>query len=591
MKRIFIIITLCCASFAYGQNNFMLAEDYFRQGEYEKASQIYESLLKKNPFNTNYLKRLITCFQETDQYQKADSFLRKTLVTNPVQKYIHVEIGYNYERQQLLDSAKIEYKKALDYIDINPSLGGIIGRMFRQNNSLDNAILAYTKTMELNKNANYQFQVAQIYGEKGDFEKMFDSYIALVDKNESYIGTVQRLSSRYVTDDPANKNNIALKRSLLRKSISNPKNIWNELLSWLFSKQKEYGKAFIQEKALFKRDPEYIDNIITLGKIAFDDQDYFVAKDCFDFLLKNTNFIDEKVNAELYLLKISVALEEDNTADQFERVLKSYGVNANTIAVQIAYADFLTFQQNAPEKAEEILEKALSFSRSKFQKARIKLKLGEVLVFTGRFNKALVYFSQVQTKLKNHPLSQQARFKVAQTSYFKGDFKWAMAQLKVLKGSTTQLIANDAVDLFLVISDNEPKDSIPSGLKEYAQADLLAYQNKDSEALAILQEIHKKYTGFPVEDEALFKQAQILTKLKKYDEALLTFAKVVALDSQGILNDDVYYRVAQLYHFQLNLPEKAKEYYQKIIFEYPSSIYLVDARKRYRELRGDSINQ
>ncbi len=590
MKRIFLVIALFYACFTYSQNNFMLAESYFRQGEYEKALQIYKSLLDRNPFNTTYLKKLVTCYQETDQFQKAEDLLRTSLAKNSAQKYLHVELGYNYERQQMIDLAKKEYATALQAIEVNPSLGGMVGRMFRQNNSLDNAILAYTKTMELNPNSSYQFQVAQIYGEKGEFDKMFDAYIELVNKNDSYIGTVQRLASRYVSDDPTDKNNIALKRSLLRKSVSNPKNVWNELLSWLFSKQKEYGKAFIQEKALFKRDPQYLENIVTLGKIAFDDQDYIAAKDCFTFLLNNTNFIDEKINSELYLLRVAVATEDLEAEQKFEKVLKLYGINTNTIRIQVEYADFLTFQKGQPKRAEAILEEALTFSKSKFQKARIKIKLGEVLVFTGRFNKALIYFSQVQTKLKNHPLSQEARFKVAQTSYFKGDFTWAMAQLKILKGSTTQLIANDAVDLFLVISDNQPQDSIPSGLKQYAKADLLAYQNKNEEALLVLKEIHEKFKGFPVEDEALFKEAEVMVKMKKYEEAIANFEQVISMNPEGILNDDAYYQIAELYNNKLNLPEKAKEYYQKIIFDYASSIYLVDARKKYRQLRGDDIN-
>lgn len=589
MKKLFFLIFLVTISFSYAQNEVRLAENYLRQGEYEKATQIYQNLYKRNPFNTTYLKKLATCYQELDQYQRADSLIRSALNSNAAQKYLHVELGYNYERQQKMDSAQTEYQKALEAIEINPSFGGIVGRMFRQNNSLDNAILAYTKTMELNPNANYRFQVAQIYGEQGEFAKMFESYVDLVDTNENYIGTVQRLSSRFITDDPSNKNNIALKRALLKKSVSNPKNVWNELLSWLFTKQKEYSKALIQEKALFKRDPQYIENIRTLGKVAFEDGDYQVAEECFSFLLEHTNFIDEKINAELYLLRIAAKTEQEDAGELFESVLKTYGVNANTIAIQIEYADFLTFQKDNPEKAESILENALNFTKSKFQQAQIKLKLGEVLVFTGRFNKALIYFSQVQTKLKNHPLSQEARFKVAQTSYFKGDFKWAMAQLKVLKGSTTQLIANDAVDLFLIISDNQPQDSIPSGLREYAKADLLSYQNKNQEAFDILQTIHSKYKGFPIEDEALFKEAKVLIKQKKYEDALQSFSKVIALDPEGILNDDAYFQMAELYNTQLNLPEKAKEYYQKIIFEYPSSIYLVDARKKFRQLRGDQI--
>ena len=590
MKNIFLIIALFSVSFVLCQNSSSLAESYFREGEYEKASQIYESLEKNNPFNTRYLKRLITCYQETSNYEKAADLLQKKLLNNPSQHYLRIEIGYNFDRQQKTALAKKEYDFAVDAITSNPSLGGIMGRMFQQNNLLDYAIEAYSKTMRLYKNASYEFQIAQIYGEKGEFEKMFDSYTQLIDKDENYLGGVQRFTSRYINEDATNSNNIAFKKSLLKKSISNPKNVWNELLSWLFTKQKEYGKAFIQEKALFNRDPAYIETVFRLAKIAFENNDITTAKKCFDFILEKTNFIEEKITAELYLLKIAVKTTAKNSASLFEKTLQEYGVNRNSLEIQLEFADYLTFKRNNPSKAIEVLEKALLLSTSKFKNARIKLKLGEVLVFTGRFNKALLYFSQVQTQLKNHPLSQQARFKVAQTSYFKGDFKWAKSQLKILKGSTTQLIANDAVDLFLVISDNEPKDSIPSGLIDFAKADLLAYQNKNTEAIAIYSAMAQKYQGQNIEDDVLFNQAALYLKENQYENTISNLLKIISINAEGILVDDSYYLLAEVYKNKIKDTEKASEYYQKIIFEKPSSIYLVDARKKYREIRGDIIN-
>ena len=590
MKNIFLIIALFSVSFVLCQNSSSLAESYFREGEYEKASQIYESLEKNNPFNTRYLKRLITCYQETSNYEKAADLLQKKLLNNPSQQYLRIEIGYNFDRQQKTALAKKEYDFAIDAITSNPSLGGIMGRMFQQNNLLDYAIEAYSKTMRLYKNASYEFQIAQIYGEKGEFEKMFDSYTQLIDKDENYLGGVQRFTSRYINEDATNSNNIAFKKSLLKKSISNPKNVWNELLSWLFTKQKEYGKAFIQEKALFNRDPAYIETVFRLAKIAFENNDITAAKKCFDFILEKTNFIEEKITAELYLLKIAVKNTTKNSTSLFEKTLQEYGLNRNSLEIQLEFADYLTFKRNNPSKAIEVLEKALLLSTSKFKNARIKLKLGEVLVFTGRFNKALLYFSQVQTQLKNHPLSQQARFKVAQTSYFKGDFKWAKSQLKILKGSTTQLIANDAVDLFLVISDNEPKDSIPSGLLDFAKADLLAYQNKNTEAIAIYSAMAQKYQGQNIEDEVLFNQAALYLKENQYENTISNLLKIISINAEGILVDDSYYLLAEVYKNKIKDTEKASEYYQKIIFEKPSSIYLVDARKKYREIRGDIIN-
>jgi tetratricopeptide (TPR) repeat protein len=211
-------------------------------------------------------------------------------------------------------------------------------------------------------------------------------------------------------------------------------------------------------------------------------------------------------------------------------------------------------------------------------------------VFLGKYNKALIYFSQVQTSIKNHPLAQEARFKVAQTSFFKNDFKWAFAQLKVLKASTTQLIANDALDLYLIISDNQPKDSLDTGLQLYASADLLAFQNKNFQAIDTLQKVIVNYKGQKIEDEALYKQASLFAKTDQFDTAIEKYQQIIALDKEGIFVDDALYQIAEIYNSKLNNKEKASENYQKIIFEHPSSIYLVEARKKYRKLRGDNIN-
>ena len=590
MKTLLLIIGLLCYGITLGQNNAALANRYFQQGAYQKAAQFYEVLQKDNPYNTKYLKRLITCFQEVNNYEKAERFLENKLLDNPNLLFLHVEIGYNFDRQQKKERAKKAYSAALTAIDINPNLGGLIGKVFQENNLLDYAIEAYSKTMSLNKNARYEFQIGQIYGEKGQFERMFDYYMDLINENTNNLKGVQRFISRYITEEPSNKNNIALKRSLLRKSISNPKNVWNELLSWLFTKQKEYGKAFVQEKALFKRDPAYLETIFKLGVIAFEGLDLITAKHCFIFFLEHTVFIEDRLSAELYLLKIAVNNKVKDCELMFKKTLDIYGINRNTIEIQIAFANYLTFQQNNPQKAIEILETALSFSRSKFQKATIKLLLGDIFVFTERFNKALLYFSQVQTQLKNHPLSQEARFKVAQTSYFKGDFNWAKSQLKVLKGSTSQLIANDAVQLFLIISDNESKDSIPSGLKEFAKADLLAYQHRNKEAIAVYNELLQTYSGQNIEDDALFNLAKIYLNEIQYEKGIASLLKLISIDPNGIFVDDSYYLLAETYKNFLKDSKKASEYYQKIIFEKRSSIYLVDARKKFRELRGEILN-
>ncbi|PQJ68710.1 tetratricopeptide repeat protein [Polaribacter butkevichii] len=597
MKKLFLLIFLTISSIGYTQNDYLLGESYYREGEYEKAAQVFKKLYASSPFNTSYLSRLISCYQETGQFLDVETLLKDKLKKHAEQGFLYVYLGYNYERQQLKEQAQDNYNLALKTIDKNPSFAGIIGRIFKDYNLLDNAILAYEKAMTKNENANYSFQIAQIYGEKGDYKKMFEAYMNLVDKDDQYFSLVQRYTSKYITDDSENEANIVFRKTLLKKSASNPKNVWNVLLSWLFTQQKQYNKALIQEKALYQRNPDDLTAIFRLGKIAFENTSYKDAKACFDFVTEKSTFNEEKIAASLYLAKIAVATKNPDTEKLFAALFNEFGKNTATIKLQVAYADFLTFQKNKPNKAKEVLEAAINFSSSKFDKARIKLKLGDILVFTGNYNKALIYFSQIQTQLKNHELAQQARFKVAQTSYFKGDFTWAKAQLKVLKSSTTQMIANDALELFLKITDNEPVDSIPSGLKQLAKAELLSYQNKNEEALAELQSLFTPKNVFAngltlgdvIYDDVLFFKAKLLIKQKKYEEAIISFTKIITADNQGIYADDVYYEIAQLYNNQLNNPEKASEYYQKIIFDYSSSIYLVDARNKYRKLRGDKL--
>ncbi len=589
-KAIILFNILIFSSFCYAQQNeFIVAENYFRNNDYQKAVHLYKKLHNKSPYNTLYLKRLVTSYQETNQFLVADALLSERIKEKPNLVFLNIIKGYNFERQQKDIQANKQYQIALNSLDKKRNYGATIARLFKEYNKLDFAIEAYTKIITNNPKANYGFQLAQLYGEKGNFKKMFDSYVSLVDKDEKYLNNVKRYTSKYIDENPENENNILFKKALLRKAVSNPKNCWNDLLSWLFITQKQYSKALIQQKALVARNPDYLNKIHQLGEISLENKDYETAKNCFDFIIEKTNYPTDKFKAINNNLKIAIRTKQANIPEKFQAIFSQYSISKNTLEIQITYANYLTFTENTHEKAIKILQKALTFANSKFKKAAIKLKLGEVLVYTNNFNKALIYFSQVQTQFKNHFLGQEARFKVAQTSYFKNDFTWAKAQLKVLKSSATQLIANDAANLFLTITDNQPKDSISTGLKQYAKADLLAFQNKDTQAISILTNLITNYKGQPIQDEALFKQAGLFIKQQKYEAAIFNYNKIIALDKNGIYVDDVYYQMAELYRTKLNNPEKAKEYYQKIIFDHASSIYLIDARKQFRQLRTDQL--
>jgi len=590
MRKIALFFLLIFSTLAYTQEQQM-AYDYFRKGEYEKSASIYKTLYEKNNFNSSYLNRLVDCYQQSEYFDKAQELIENHLKKQPSQVQLYVELGYNFQLQHQQEKAESYYQKALKLLKKNKYSGYAIGKAFQNNHLLDYALQSYKTVMEQNPNANYTFQIAQIYGEKGDVKNMFNTYLNTVEKEERHLKTVQRFIGKFITDDNESEYNILLKKLVLKRLQTNPQNSWNQLLSWLFMQQKQFGKAFIQEKALYKRTQESLSDIVNLGKIAFDNKDYKTTQNVFNYVLENSTDQSAVLGSKLYLLYVSIETSNDleSVDNQFQKLFDTYGISTNTLEIQIAYTDFLTFKRDQPLKAMTVLKNALKLRSNKYQKGVIKIKLGDILVFNNRFNEALINYSQVQTSLKNHVLAQKARFKVAQTSFFKGDFDWAETQLKVLKGSTTQLIANDALDLSLIISDNSVQDTLKTALKLYAKAGLLAYQHKNKQAIEVLETILKNYKGHAIEDETLFKQAEIFEELKQIEKAENNYQKIIEINAEDILVDDAYYRLGELNLKQNNI-EKAKEYYQKIIFDFPSSIHLVDARKKYRKLRGDLIN-
>ncbi|NOR27484.1 MAG: hypothetical protein GQ540_03030, partial [Lutibacter sp.] len=496
MKKV-LFIFFCYFSLQIAAQEQQLAYQYFSNGEYEKAVSIYKSLHQKHPYNSNYLSYLIDCNQQLENFEEINSLIQKQLKSYPNHDYLYVELGYNYLLQHAKEKATLYFEKALKSIVKEPNSAYLVGKTFQDNHLLNEALIAYKKGMELNPSVNYNFQIAFIYGEKGEIEQMFHTYLELVSSSENYLSTAKNYIGRFLSEDVKDKHNVSLKRLLIKRMQNNPQNSWNQLLSWLFMQQKEYNKAFIQEKALHKRNSESLNTIIDVGKIAFNDSSFEDARNCFNYVLENTTNLETELITKLYLLEIDMKTNASNEVieNQFLQLFSTYGKNTKTIQIQAIYAEFLAFRKNEPTTAISVLKEALKLPVNQFQKGQIKTKLADILVFTNKFSSALIYYTQVQNDLKNNTIAQNARFKIAQTSYFKGDFDWAQSQLKILKNSTSQLIANDALDLNLLITDNAVKDSLKIALKKYAIADLLSFQNKNQQAIDTLQTILIQYKG------------------------------------------------------------------------------------------------
>ncbi|MGE5427772.1 MAG: tetratricopeptide repeat protein, partial [Methylococcaceae bacterium] len=272
--------------------------------------------------------------------------------------------------------------------------------------------------------------------------------------------------------------------------------------------------------------------------------------------------------------------------DQFEQTFATIGKTAETIDLQTEYAHLLTFYLNEPEEAIKILTNGLEVKGINVQQSvLIKTELSDVYVYSGQLWDAVITYSQVIESTKNNPSGDDVKFKKARLGYMMGNFKWAKAQLDVLKASTSKLIANDAMELALFISENMDEDSLGAPLQMFARADLQMFRNHYPEALAVLDSVAKLYPDNSLMDDVDYRKSTIYQKEGKYEEAATLLATIVKDYSWEMLADDALFELATLKETKLNQKKEAMELYKKILTDYPGSVYVVDARTAYRKIQ------
>lgn len=590
MKKILSFVLLLFSFWTHAQSE-QLANNYFDRGDFEKALVSYEGLLKSQEGNYNFFQRIIECYQQLQQFDKA-----QTQLENRFNKYkqtnLLVELGYNYQLQKNQEKANKYYNQAIDKIKKNANEVYGIAYVFERKALVDFALLAYKTAIEKEPKMSFNFQMAVLYGQQGNTSLMIDTFLEEAYVNQQNLPLIQNQLTRFMSEQEDVAFNDTLKKALLLRAQKTQDVFWNDFLSWLFIQQKEYGKAFIQQKAIYKRNPESFYNIVSLGQMAIEDNDQDSAKEILTFVLDNTKDLDLSIQAHSYLLEMRInnATDKDYPAitAEIENLIKEFGFSPYTLSLLKQQADFYAFHLNNPEKAKSILKSAMEMPINRYQLAETKMELADILLYEEKFNQALIYYSQIDEEMSGDVIGQEASLKTAKTSYFKTDFEWASHQLKALKSASSQLIANDALELFLLISDNTVEDSLQVALKKFARADFLLYQNKKKEALEQFQLLLKEHKGEDIEAVTLVRIGKIYEKQGDYIKALENYNTVITNHKESIYSDEALYFSAEIYNNPLKDPEKAKPLYEEMIFKHEDSIYFVDSRNKYRKLRGDT---
>ena len=584
------------------QEKAKLAFQYYGEKEYEKALNLFIDLYNNQP-SYHYYTYYLYCLTALDRFSEAEKLVKSKMKDEPGSYRYEVDLGYIYMLTDKNDKAVKAFEEVIDKMQPNRSSVMEIASAFSSRQLYEYTIKAYLKGRDIMRNPSmFNQELARVYEMSGNYGAMIEEYLDLLAQDPTQLDLVQNRFQYILNRDLDDKISELIRAALLNRNQRNPENrYYGEMLLWLSVQQKDFEFALIQARSLDLRFKESGYLVFSVANLCLSNRDYEVAIEAFDYIVKkgiSNPYYTESLSGSLQakFLKITEGYRYDKNdllslQQEYVSALDELGRNNRTVVLMRDLAHLQAFYLDELDNAVGLLEEALNIAGTQEKiRADIKLELGDIYLFVGEVWEASLLYSQVEKSFKNDPTGHEAKYRNARLSYFIGEFEWARAQLDVLKAATSKLIANDAMELSLLISDNMDPDSTYTGLSYYSRADLMIYRGNDSLAMLTLDSIRTLSLYHSLDDDVLYSKAGIFIRRKDFKIADSLLNEIVMHYKYDILADNALFARANLQADALNNPSLAMELYQQLLLDYPGSLFVTEARKRYRQLRGDFIN-
>lgn len=583
------------------ENEDQMAMQFFQDRNYEKAAELYSGIYKKHPTFSNYTYYFYSLV-EIREFDEARKLIKSQQKTEPGSLKYMVDLGYVYFREGNTEKARKQYEDAIKHLPAEANQVYDLANAFYSRGEFDYVIRTYKKGREIVPgNFTFGFELATVYERMGNFREAMEEYLYMLSLDKNFASMVRdRLQALLSSDDDNSKNEIFRKLLLERVQKEPDQTCYSELLWWYSIQQKDFELALIQARALDRRLKENGDRIMELASLSISNGNYDVAEDAYKYLISKgtSSFLYEPARRELlhtrYLrltIRPGIPLKEyQELQKSLKTELARWDKNPDAIRIALDLAHLNTFYLDEPDQALDLLDQVVQWpGLSQKDQAVAKLELADIHVFRGDLWTATVLYQQIYHDFKNDSTGQEAKFRNARLSYYMGEFKWAKAQLDILKAATSKFIANDAMKLSLLISNNYDPDSNTVALGIYARAEIADFRNKEDLALETLDSIPSRFNVHPILDNVIFSKGEIYLKQGNYLLADSMFAIVIRAHPVDIITDEALMNRATIHETNLNDKTGAMAFYQELLNNYPGSIFITDARKRYRALRGDNL--
>ncbi len=604
-QRLLVILFLLFFSInvqAQSRAEVELAREYLRKKEYNKAVSLYEKIYSKQPSSSVYFRYYVQALAGKGDYQKAERIAKKFIRRYKNDLVAYVELGEIYLQQGEQEKANDAFNDIIDQVKDDQRKMRRLANLFIGRRQFGWAEKVYLAGARRTKGYQYNYELANIYYYQRAYSKMIDAYLELLAVNDSYLGTVKnRLNAAVYSDTDDTLTTILKDRLLVKSQEYNGRNVFNELLIWAYTHDKEYDMALVQAKALDRRNDENGNRIIQIARKALKVSKYSVVADAASYVMdKGRRTPYYLIARQLYLHSQFMQVEKGilyNEADlvklvaEYKNAINDSRQTPKLLPFYIDLANLYAFYLHKPDSALMYLKQAEKVPElTSLNHAEIDLLRADVKLAKGEIFDATLIYAGVERKFKNNPIGYKAKLRKALMAFYQCDFDWALGQVDILKASTSKLIANDASELSLIISENKSEDTLQAPLCTYANAVMAVHQNRTATALTKLDSLIDNFPGQPIIDEALMEKAKLLKSTGQYAEATAVFLRVANNFAYEPYAAEALFNAGQLYQDHLNKPNEAFDLFKKVLTDYPMSIYIPPARKRLRSIRKNLVN-